>query len=154
MLEVLISFALITLCAVPLIYPHISMIKSQNQFINKMKINHSVNLIYVNILEKMHKNEILLNDVEEKKIFNVEPEDLKDIVGYKATYQFITEKHKRRNSSGQTVCLTTLQLQFIPKVTGKTLIYDYEVFFISKKDVSPGPNATDEAGVDDEEYEV
>src|ERR1700722_13895 len=85
MLEVLIAFALITLCATPLIYPHVSMIKAQKEFINKMKINHSVNLIYVNILEKLHRNEIPLQDIEDKKLFNVEAEELKDISGYKAT---------------------------------------------------------------------
>ena len=58
MLEVLIAFALIAISAIPLIYPHVSMIKEQKESINRMKIHHVVNLIYTNILEKMHKNEL------------------------------------------------------------------------------------------------
>lgn len=151
MLEVLISFTLIAFCAIPLIYPHISMIKAQNGFINKVKINHTVNLIYVNILEKLHKNEILLSDIEDKKIFNVDNAELKGINGYRATYQFIKEKHKKRNGAGIATYVVTLQLQFIPKKNGKTLTYDYDVFLVSKKDIA---NVDPNEGGDDEEDET
>lgn len=151
MLEVLISFTLIAFCVIPLIRPHISMIKAQNGFINKVQINHTVNLIYVNILEKLHKNEILLSDIEDKKIFNVDNVELKGINGYKATYQFIKEKHKKRNSAGITVYIATLQLQFIPNKSGKTLTYDYDVFLVSKKEIA---NVDPNEGGDDEEDET
>ncbi len=148
LLEVLISFTLIAFCAIPLIYPHISMIKAQKGFINKVKINHTVNLIYVNILEKLHKNEILLSDIEDKKVFNVDNAELKEINGYRATYQFTSEKHKKRNTAGIATFIVTLQLQFIPKISGKTLTYDYDVFLVSKKEIA---NLDPNEGGEDEE---
>lgn len=150
MLEVLIAFALIILCIAPLTMPHFAMIKEQKASINKMKINHAVNSIYVNILEKMHKNEIPLNDIENKKLIPVESEELKEIQGYNATYQFTIEKIKIRKTDGLTTYLVNLQLQFIPKTSGKTFSYDYKVFFASKKD----PTIPSDIEEDDEEYET
>jgi len=150
MLEVMI--ALIVFCAIPLISPHIMMVKAQKLSINEMNINHAVNLVYVNILEKMHKNEIPLNDIEGKTLFEVPSQDLKQISGYKATYQFIEEKHKKRNADNFTVHLATLQIKFIPHInTGKILSYQYEVFLGSK--LLPGTDDTNTGAEDDEEYE-
>lgn len=146
-LEVLIAFCLVAFCAIPLIYPHISMIKSQNEFVNKIKMNQAIHLIYVDILEKLHKNEIPLSDIENKKLFQIEPQNLKNCHGYVGSYQFIKEKHKKRNSDGITVHLATLQLKLVPKRAGKTYTYDYDIFFGSKKD----PLIEDKEAEDDEE---
>jgi len=164
MLEVLIAFALIVLCALPLIYPHIGMIKAQKELINKSSLNHFVNLQYVTILEKLHRNEIPLNDIENGKIFSIDQENLKEIPGYKvqgytATFQFIKQRHKARNDQGFTVYLATLQLKFTPKKGDKPLSYEYEVFFGSKKQIAAndeeekGREKQDDEKQDDEEQD-
>jgi len=146
LLEVLLAFCLISFCAIPLIYPHIVMIKAQKEFINKIKINHAVNLLFVDILEKMHKNEISLADIESQKVFPIEGEELKKIPGFTSTYQFIKEKHKARDKDGITVHLATVQLSLISK-TGKIKHFDYDVLFGSKRD----PEIEDKDAEDDED---
>lgn len=153
MLEVLIAFALIALCAIPLIYPHVSMVKVQKESINKMKVNHAAKLILVNVLEKMHKGTISLNDIQEEKIFEVTADELKEITGYNATYQFITAVHKERDATGFTVHKADLLLNFISKTNPtKKLIFEQKIFFGSRIPIDEIKD--DEPGLDEEEYEV
>ena len=65
LLEVLIAFALVALCVLPLIYPHVAMFKAQNTFIRKVDLDHVVNLLYAKILEKLYMNSIPWNDIEQ-----------------------------------------------------------------------------------------
>ena len=58
LLEVLIAFTLVTLCILPLFYPLTGILKQQNEFITKIKLDHQVNLMYGNILAQLHANEI------------------------------------------------------------------------------------------------
>lgn len=145
LLEVMIAFTLVTLCAIPLIYPHVSMIKAEKVLINKVKLNHQMHLIYAGIIEKMHKNEITLQDVESKRLFNVPEDELKPLKGYKATYQFIRQKEKERNDLGFTVHLATVQLNFIPTNGSKTISYEFKIFFGSKKTILVNQEVNDEA---------
>lgn len=150
MLEVLIAFALVLLSAIPLIYPHVSMIKAQHELINKININHSANLIYVSLLEKLHKNEIPLIEIESGKIFNLEQENLKSVFGYKATYQFFLQKVKKRNADGLKTYLVTMQLKFIPNSGQKSVTYDYSVFIASQKQAGTVDEPLEEEDDDEE----
>lgn len=150
LLEVLIAFTIITLCMIPLMMPHFGMIKAQREFINKIKINHFANLSHVNILEKLHKNEILLSSIEAKQIFPIDEGLLKEIRGYHATYQFTNEKHKKRNTNGFTTHKVILEVKFVPNKVGKTFIYKFPLAFGSKKEPEPDP-AKDEEDDEDEE---
>jgi hypothetical protein len=58
LLEVLIAFALIALCVLPLIYPHVAIYKAQNKFARKLELDHVVNLLYGKVLEKLYMNTI------------------------------------------------------------------------------------------------
>ena len=68
LLEVLIAFALIVLCVLPLIYPHVAMFKSQKAFIRKVELDHVVNLLYAKILEKLYMNSIPWQELGDGKI--------------------------------------------------------------------------------------
>lgn len=148
-LEVMIAFVLIAFCALPLVHPHIVMVKGQKESINRMKIHHAANLIYVSVLEKMHKGDITLADIQGKKIFDISTDDLKGIDGFKATYQFTAGKHKVRDDSGFTVHKATLLLNFIPK-SGNTISHEHLIFFGSRVPIDE--IKCDEPGLDDEEY--
>lgn len=67
LLEVLIAMALIALCILPLITPHIAMIREQQRMDAVMRLDHSVHLLYVDVIEQMHKNIIKWNQVMEGK---------------------------------------------------------------------------------------
>jgi hypothetical protein len=152
MLEVLIAFALIIFCIAPLTIPHFAILKEQKASINNMRINHAVSNIYVAILEKMHKMEVPLNDIENKTVFPVDFQELKEIQGYSATYQFSIIKLNIRKTDGFTTYLVNLQLNFVPTFKGKPYTYDYEIFFATKKDLNA--NLPPDIEEDDEEYET
>ena len=152
MLEVLIAFSLIALCAIPLIYPHVSMVKVQKESINKRRVNHAAKLILVNALEKMHKGTISLNDIQDERIFEVSAAELTEIAGYHATYQFISAKHKPRDNSGFTVHNATFLLSFISKTNeAKKLTFEQIIFFASR--IPLDEIKDDEPGLDKEKYE-
>lgn len=64
LLEVLICFALIALCALPLIYPHVFMLRSEKQYVNAIELDHFVNILFIDTLQKMYQNEISWAQIE------------------------------------------------------------------------------------------
>lgn len=63
LLEVMIAFALIVMCILPLIYPHTFILTSQRKFIHKVDLDHQVNRIYADIVERLYRNGIPWNDI-------------------------------------------------------------------------------------------
>lgn len=100
LLEVLIAIALVTLCILPLLAPHVEILREQQRLITHMKIDHQINLLYVDLLESLQKNEIAWGDLLSGRIFSVEEgkwnaadkNTLK--VPLKVTYQFELDQHK------------------------------------------------------------
>lgn len=115
LLEVIISFAIVVGCILPLIYPHVVMYKSKKQFEENIQKNHVVNLLYVDILEKLHRNEIAWQEIEQKKEFPFERGR------FKGSYKF-EENHKPPDATGFSVAI--LQLS----ITLDTMKYEYEIF--------------------------
>lgn len=149
LLEVLIAFALIALCAIPMIAPHISMIKAQKELETKMKINHAAKLIYANVLEKMHKNEIPLAQVEDGKTISVQEEFLEGITGYTADYRFKIIKSKN-NDQGLHVYRAILEVHFIKLKKEEKLVFETPLFLCAKKNVDSSASVKN---VDEEESE-
>lgn len=58
LMEVMISFILILLCLVPLIYPNLAMYQEQSKFTQKIKLDHAVTVLYGNLLEQLHRRAI------------------------------------------------------------------------------------------------
>jgi hypothetical protein len=58
LLEVLIAFTIVTLCALPLIAPHSWMIKEESELLQDIEKDRYVNLIYSHIVEQMYANTI------------------------------------------------------------------------------------------------
>ena len=73
LLEVLISFAIIALCILPLLYPHVYILKSQQEMIRTVELDHVVNLIYASTLEKLYLNQIPWDTIESKKEIPIDP---------------------------------------------------------------------------------
>lgn len=125
LLEVLIAFALVTLCAIPLIYPHAAIYRTQKEFVNKIELDHEVNLIYVNLLEKLHRNEIPLEDIRHETLFTL-PQTIK---GYTGTYHFETIREKSSVAlGGPGAMLAALKIEFKNPLTKKSYLFSYKVF--------------------------
>lgn len=144
LLEVLIAFVLISLCVLPLIYPHAAMLKTEQEFIAEVELDHQVNLLYANRLQKLYLNEISWSDIESGKEFTIDKQLLQSI-GYEkelpfiGSYRFTEIKHKPPKQPEDAVYLFNLTFIFTPKGPqkkawkpqhedqSKTLRYSYEV---------------------------
>lgn len=118
LLEVLIAFALVALCAIPLIYPHTAMLKAQNQFVRELELDHAVNLLYGNVVEKLYLNKINWNDINHTT-FEITESMLKEAgydkpLGYKGKFAFIEEKHKPKKLGNYNLFKYNLIFTFIP----------------------------------------
>lgn len=137
LLEVLIAFVLIVFCALPLIYPHVFILKSEKEFVSTVELDHVVNLLYVEILQKMYQNEVPWSSIEGRKAMSIDVGLLKTI-GYEnkfpfvGTYRFKEIKHKTSTDKDHAVYLLKLIFTFTPKkgdnanATDNSTNYQYE----------------------------
>lgn len=143
MLEAMIAFALVVLCALPLIAPHTAMLKAQRQFIRKVDLDHTVNLLYASVLEQLYMNTIGWSDL--MRPFPIHKEDLERLgfsngLGYEGSYQFQIESRKPKDeNSPYMLYLFNLTFHLIPEALSKATddvkrdnaqIYTYKVFIV------------------------
>lgn len=124
LLEVLIAFALVALCALPLIYPHIAILKKEQEFVSMVELDHVVNLLYVNRLQKLYQHEIPFSDLESNKEFPIDASLLQEI-GYtkhfpfKGSYKFSKIKSKPPKQPEDAVYLFKLTFLFVHNTAKK-----------------------------------
>src|ERR1700733_15257578 len=75
LLEVLIAFALIVAAVLPLLTPHLFMYKAQTEFIQKVQLDHDVNLLYGEVLQRLYLNRIPWAELQQNA-YVIEPEML------------------------------------------------------------------------------
>ena len=136
LLEVIIAFALVALCVLPLIYPQIFILRSERQFINEVQLDHKVNILYGDIMEKLYRQEIPWQDIVDEKVFPIDlslggkSEEKKEI-HYKGSYKFIKKKQKAPDDSPHNVYVYRLIFSFQPnegmllEKNQKPLVYEY-----------------------------
>jgi len=144
LLEVLIAFALVAFCAIPLIYPHVFILRAEKQFVATVELDHLVNLLFVDTLQKLYQNEIPWSVIESKKPQPIDDTALKPL-GYEnnlpftGTYRFIKRKSKISTEKDHSVYWFALTFTFIPKKgafvknTQDELSYTYEVIVERKE---------------------
>ncbi len=71
LLEVLIALMLVTLCLLPLIYPHIESYKAQKKQIELAKNNHNINQQFADLVEDLYLGKV---DWKEDERFTVKRE--------------------------------------------------------------------------------
>ena len=135
LLEVLIAFALVVLCALPLIYPHMAIFKAERKFIDTIELNHVVNLLYANRLEKLYLREIPWDDIEGGKELSIDSQMIQEsgwnqelpFIGH---YRFFKKDYKPHKAPEEAVYLFKLFFVFTPKYKDKTsssFTYEYEI---------------------------
>lgn len=109
LLEVVIAFALVVLCALPLVYPHVFISQAQKQFISKLDLDHAVNLLYADVLLRIYTDEILWNQMlSEDNQIPLYPIDetmlrragIEKPLPFKGSYFFREVKHKPSKDQG------------------------------------------------------
>lgn len=120
LLEVLIAFALIALCVLPMIYPHVYILRSEKKFIATVELDHYVNLLYADRLQKLYQNEIPWQDIENGKEMPIDSQ-LLEAVGYKGDlpftgfYKFIKIVQKPKKEADRAVYIFQLEFIFVAK---------------------------------------
>jgi hypothetical protein len=142
LLEILIAMALMILCALPLIAPHVAIIKDQRAFITTVELDHAVNLMYVEILERLHKGEIRWKEIEDGKVFPVEDDVWKRLgmekgLPFEGNFRFKWNISKADKEKTWDVNLINLTFEFVPKTysstsddtkTPRVFRYSYDIF--------------------------
>jgi hypothetical protein len=163
LLEVLIAFILIVVCMLPLITPHTFILTEQKKFMQQLEVDHLVNLVYADIVERLYRNEIPWNSIINGSVFEIDDFILQRIrydkkLPYKGTYQFGEIIHKPTDESPKKLYVLKLDMNFIPE--GKpmagheteipgTLKYHYELFAV--RDLGEGEPVEEEKKGDESE---
>jgi hypothetical protein len=137
LLEVLVAFAIIALCMLPLIYSQIAVVQSERNFLDVVNLDHTVNLIYVELLQRLYEKKIPFSDIESGKEMPVE-EGLLERAGitgpfpFTGSYQFVLEIQKPPKPEEKILALYHLNFSFSPRRKAskeeKPLKYQYTVF--------------------------
>lgn len=153
LLEVLIALALVVLCVLPLIGPHVDLLRQQKQFVSTMELDRAVNLLYVNLLERMHKNQLPINLLFDKQPKPIDPL-LTDLSGINlphltGSYQIEEIKHKGKNENGWNVYLLKLTFSLQKQSGEAATVYKFPFELTVIRKISEPP-PEDQAAKDNE----
>lgn len=120
LLEVIIAFAIIALCILPLIYPHIFILRSERKFISAVELDHLASRLYADRLQKLYQNEIPWQQIESGVATPIDANLLhaagySGTLPYTGTYQFVKEKQKPTNPVDKVAYIFQLKFIFTEK---------------------------------------
>jgi hypothetical protein len=143
MLEVIIACGLILLCFLPLMAPHLEIVRAQATFNRKITLDEKVNLLYAAVIQKLYSNKIEWSELESKSEFRLDSLtefETVDISPYQGYYEFystpIVCRPKKKKQAPYRVYLLTLTFHFfLPNKTKSTqqeeeLKYVYKIFAV------------------------
>ena len=112
-LEVLIAFFLVVVCLLPLVFPHTAIYLAQQEFIQTIACDRIAGFVFLDVLEKLHKNEIPWEDIKNGTVFSI-PDQLlvEHAAPFKGTYRFFPRKDKIDDDSKYAVYLFDVLIQF------------------------------------------
>lgn len=143
LLEILIAFALVVLALLPLIYPHVFILKSEKKFVQQVELDHAVNLLYAQIVQDLYENKIPWETLQSKTPIPVEFKDLP----YKGEYVFGIVNFKPKKDPPAPYSLYLYSLDFTFNDSHK---YHYEIFVV--RDLGEGaPKEEEEEEKSDED---
>lgn len=153
LLEVLIAIFLISLCALPLIYPHAFIYKQTKEFTQEIDLDRVAGLVYSVILEKLYHNEYEWTVFEDGSLQPIDEEMLKRVgaslpSGFEGRYRFDIVKEKSNSSKREptketniiSLYLVDVHLLFLRKGMDKPFEYTYEAVI---KRIMPNEHAGD-----------
>jgi hypothetical protein len=146
LLEVIIAFFLVTLCAVPLIVPSVWIIKGEKEFSLEIEADRISNLLLTKFLEHLYVNSFNWDELNEKTLRPL-PEAFWEGIHrpagwpYQVAYSFEEKDGKKGAYDGNSFHLFILGLSLIPNnPTEKVLHFDYEIFVerkTKKRSITP-----------------
>lgn len=146
LLEVMIAFALVVLCALPLMYSQAYILNAEQDFVQKIKLDHAVNLLYADFYERLQRNEFPWESFVNKTVFPVDPSVLTTFndgipLPFTGSYHFEIKIHKpKKKNEPLTLNLLKLIFSFTSLNSSKTHNYEYWIFAI--RNLQPGSEPT------------
>lgn len=155
LLEVMIAFAIVALCMLPLIVPNVWMITVGRSSIRDLEQERYVNLIYASIVEKLYENKIPWSILDVKKTQTPSPwtpDELPENIpeGWNYIVQvFFKMIGRRENDPDSHLLEVKLYLQ---RPNNKPLTYTY-LLYLEKKSAIKNGKYLQEGEIEDEEVE-
>lgn len=156
LLEVIIAFFIVSICAIPLLAPNIWMIEGERRFTFEIEAGHIANLLSLNFLEKLYYNQFSWEELNDIAVHPIPPalwEGIRPMSGwpYTGTYSFQIEKSKPGQDNSQSFHLFFLNLFLLPNDTKeKKLHFKYEIFVERKlKSTEVKPSSLEEPATDE-----
>lgn len=120
LLEVVIAMAIVALCILPLLSPHLVMLQQQRKFIKEMNLDHTVHLLYVDVLEQLQQNRITWAQIEKKENIPITDDVWNRIgevnsSGMRGSYRFDEVLHKENEVTLWAAHLLSLTFTFQPE---------------------------------------
>lgn len=136
LLEVMIAFALVALCVLPLLSTNLGILKEQKGFERKVILDHAVNLFYGDILERLYLNKISWNDlfiqqfpIDDLMVTRSGVDPKKYL--YRGSYRFTKIRNKPELPGDYSAWLFKLIFTFYPlSGKGSAQNYEYEIFIV------------------------
>lgn len=143
LLEVLIALMIVSLAALPLIYPHVAIMREQSRLLHETHLDHFVNGLYANLTLQLYRNEIPWDALVQGRSFAVSPEALAEArLPYKGTYRLKITHTKPREPVDVTYNLVNLTIDFLPidlrpdlpkeELAKKQLTFTYKIYIERK----------------------
>ncbi|OJU80763.1 MAG: hypothetical protein BGO10_03005 [Chlamydia sp. 32-24] len=144
LLEVLIAFALIVTCILPLISTHVQLVKMQKELLNEIELDHVSNLFYGYLSYQLYNQAIPIENILQRKKVALNVEQLKQWLGaksinfpsnYNAYYQF-DYKRKPKNEAPSYAYLIKVQFIYENPTKNKTIDYFFENVMLHHSKIS------------------
>lgn len=147
LMEVMIAFALILFCLIPLIYPNLAIYQSQQEFIAKIKVDHAASLLMGELTEKLHRREIPFDQLIQASPTPIEisPESLR-LAGidskFPYTVSLTAQKIKLKGENKGNFIAGRIHFTYLFKEKKKetnTLAFSYEIPIVKLKQNGSAP---------------
>lgn len=133
LLEIMIAFFIVSVCAIPLLAPNLWMVRAERSFSFQIEAGRMSSLLVQGLLELIYSNDIpweALNDKVRRPLpFDIKKEyNLPSGWPYTVSYAFEERKHKKGQDNSQSFHLFYLDLFFKPNDQDRELHFRYEIF--------------------------
>lgn len=144
LLEVLIALALVALCSIPLLYPHVALVMQQKSFVKVMEAERTVNLMHVELLALLQQNKIPWSAIQEHQAIPIDDlmKEMTTTIPFTGTYKFTEGKHKFNDQTGWHVYLLTVTFTVGTPKQSKPYVFPYDVCLMRK--AAPAQDAPEE----------
>lgn len=143
LLEVLIALMIVALAALPLIYPHVAIMREQNKLLKTAELDHFVNGFYADQIVQLYRNQVPWEQIEGKKYIPISQEVLNQAsLPFRGRYHYALLRTKPREPVDTTYHLVKLTLEFWPLALPETaseevkkenqLTFTYEIYIERK----------------------